>query len=36
MSKKLSWDQIAKAEFDRMDTNYQADWQELRHIVYGE
>jgi DNA-binding ferritin-like protein (Dps family) len=36
MSKKLSWDKIAKKEFKQMPKDYQADWRELHAVVYGE
>lgn len=36
MSKKKSWDDIAKQEFMAMDPAEQADWRELRAVVYGE
>lgn len=36
MSKKLSWDKIAKQEFNSLPKEYQADWRELRAVVYGE
>jgi hypothetical protein len=36
MSKKLSWDKIAKEEYKKLPEEYQDDWRELRAIVYGE
>jgi DNA-binding ferritin-like protein (Dps family) len=36
MSKKRSWDDIAKKEFKKMPKEYQADWREMRAVVYGE
>ena len=36
MSKKRSWDDIAKKEFKQLPKDYQDDWCEMRAIVYGE
>jgi hypothetical protein len=36
MSKKLSWDDIAKQQFQAMDPAAREDWRELRAVVYGE
>jgi DNA-binding ferritin-like protein (Dps family) len=36
MSKKRSWDDIAKKEFKRLPKEYQDDWREMRAVVYGE
>jgi hypothetical protein len=36
MSKKLSWDKIAKHQYDNMDAAERESFRELRSIVYGE
>ena len=36
MSKKRSWDDIAKAEFLAMDADERESWRELRAVIYGE
>lgn len=36
MSKKLSWDKIAKKQYDNMDAAERESFRELRSIIYGE
>lgn len=36
MSKKRSWDDIAKEEFLAMDADERDAWRELHAVVYGE
>jgi hypothetical protein len=36
MSKKRSWDEIAKEQYLKMDAAARDDWRELRLVIYGE
>jgi hypothetical protein len=36
MSKKRSWDEIAREQYLQMDEAARDDWRELRAVVYGE
>jgi len=36
MSKKRSWDEIAKERYLVMDQAAREDWRELRAVIYGE
>lgn len=36
MSKKRSWDEIAKEQYLAMDEDARNEWLELRAIIYGE
>lgn len=36
MSKKVSWDEIAKQQYLAMDKSERDSWREMRAIVYGE
>ncbi len=36
MSKKISWDDIAKQQYMSMDPSEREAWREMRAVVYGE
>ena len=36
MSKKKSWDDIAKQQYLAMDAEGREQWRELRAVIYGE